>query len=105
MKATTIAKAPPPGVAPTTTVKDAMPAMDNQTGCAVGIVEDGKLVGTLSKDDVLKRVVSAGLDPSTTPVRDVMSTPPVTAGVDIETDEALKLMFANKTCYLPLVDG
>ena len=104
MKATTIATTPPPAVPPTMSVKDAMPQMENQTGCAVGIVADGKLVGLLSKNDVLQRIVAAGLDPSTTTVGEVMSPPPVTASADIDTGEALRVMFEHKTCCLPLLN-
>jgi CBS-domain-containing membrane protein len=104
MKAKIIANSPPPVIPPSTTVKDAMPQMGNQTGCALGIVEDGKLVGTLSKNNVLQRIVAAGLDPASTTVAEVMTTPAFTGPVDIQTKDALKLMFDHKSCYLPLVD-
>ena len=104
MKATTIAKTPPPGVTTETLVKDAIELMHNETGCAVGVIEGDKLVGTLTKNDVLKRVVADGRDPATTKVSEVMSPSPLTAGPDINTEDALKLMFEKKRCFLPIVE-
>jgi CBS domain-containing protein len=86
-------------------IKDAIPRMTNDSGCSVGVVENGRLVGTLSKDDIVQRVVGAGLDPKTTPVRDAMTSPPLTVGTDTEMEEALRLMTSRRQCFLPVVDA
>jgi CBS domain-containing protein len=67
-------------------------------------MDGGRLVGTLSKDDVIKRVIAEGLNPDTTKASEVMTSPAETVTVDMEADDALKLMFARRRCYYPVVD-
>ncbi len=79
--------------------------MGSAQGCAVAVVDGDRLVGTLSKDEVVKRVLAEGLDPVTARVGDVMTSPAETIPADTETGEALKLMFTNRRCYYPVVDA
>ncbi len=104
MKVIKIAQVPPPAVQTTATVKEAIPAMDSQHGCGIAVLDGTRLVGTLSRDDVLQRVVGQGMNPESTRVREVMNAAPDTVRADTETDEALKLMFARRKCYLGIVD-
>ncbi len=104
MKVIKIAQVPPPAVSVTATVKEAVPIMGNENGCALAVMDGERLAGTLSKDDVLKRVVAAGLNPETTRVGEVMNTRFETITADTGTDEALKLMFTRRRCYFPVVD-
>ena len=103
MKAISVARVPP-AVRPTTLVTEASPKLDIDSGCAVAIVDEGRLIGPLSKADVIRRVVEAGLDPAATTVGEIMTTPPVTVTADAETEDALKLMRASRQCFLPVVD-
>jgi CBS domain-containing protein len=105
MKVIKIAQVPAPTILATATVKEAVAALGRDRGCAVAVLDGGRLVGTLSKDDVLSNVVAAGLNPETTTVGQIMMSPPQTTTLDTGTDEALKLMFANRKCYLPIVDS
>ena len=104
MKVIRIAQVPPPTVQVNASVKEAIPAMDSQHGCAVAVLDGNRLAGTLSRDDVMQRVVGAGLNPETTKVSQIMSVPAETVTTETETAEALKVMFARKTCYLGIVD-
>ena len=104
MKVIKIAQVPPPTIPMQATVKQAIPMMGSEQGCALAVVDGERLVGTLSKDEVLTRVVAAGLDPAVTKVGDVMTAPAETIAVDTETGEALKLMFIRRRCYFPVVD-
>jgi len=105
MKAIKIAQVPAPSVPIGANVKQALPIMGNDEGCGIAVIDGDRLVGTISKEDVMLRVVAAGLDPARTPVRDVMTSPPKkTIGPDMDADEALRLMFSEKQCYLPIVD-
>ncbi|MHC4845771.1 MAG: CBS domain-containing protein [Planctomycetota bacterium] len=103
MKAIKVARVPAPTVPAETMIKAAIPNMKIDSGCSLGVVEEGRLVGTLSKDDILHRVVGGGLDPATTPVREVMTQPPLAVDVNTEMEEALKLMTANRQCFLPVI--
>ena len=106
MKAIRVAQSPPPTIAADTLVKDAVARLETRCGCALAVVEGLKLVGTLSKDDVMTRVVAAGKDPATTTVREIMNTEPLTGTAETDTDQALKMMFEKNQCYLPIVtDG
>ncbi|MBZ5498080.1 MAG: CBS domain-containing protein [Acidobacteriia bacterium] len=99
-----IAQVPPPAVSMTATVKEAVPIMGSEQGCALAVMDGDRLAGTLSKDDLIKRVVAEGLDPDTTKVGEVMRSPAETISVDMEAAEALKLMFSHRRCFYPVVD-
>lgn len=104
MKVMKIAQVPPPTVQINATIKEAIPAMGSRHGCAVAVMEGNRLAGTLSRDDVMLRVIGAGLNPETTSVAQVMNAPAETVTTDTETDAALKLMFERRKCYLGIVD-
>jgi CBS domain-containing protein len=105
MKAIKLAQVPAPSVQISDTVKHALPVMGNDAGCGIAVMDGNQLVGTISKEDVMVRVVAAGLDPGATIVKDVMTSPPAkTITPDIDADEALRLMFSHRQCYLPIVD-
>jgi CBS domain-containing protein len=104
MKVIRIAQVPPPTVQIDATIKEAIPAMGSQHGCAVAVLDGNRLAGTLSRDDVMMRVIGSGLNPETTKVRQVMNVPAETVTTETETDQALKLMFERKKCYLGIVD-
>jgi len=104
MKAIKIAQIPPPAVQVTATIREVIPIMGSDQGCGVAVMDGDRLAGTLSKDDVLKRVIGEGMDPATTRVGDVMTTPAASVTTDTETGEALKMMFDRGCCYLPVVD-
>ncbi len=104
MKVMKIAQAPPPAVQLGATVKEAIPAMISQHGCAVAVLDGNRLAGTLSRDDVMQRLLGKGLNAETTTVAEIMNVPAETVSTETETDEALKLMFERKKCYLGIVD-
>src|SRR5690348_547016 len=56
-----------------TSVFDTARAMSERQIGAVPIVDGDRLVGIFTERDLMARVVAAGLEPKTTPVRDVMS--------------------------------
>jgi predicted transcriptional regulator len=104
MKVIKIAQVPPPVVQTTATIREAIPAMDSQHGCGIAVLEGTRLAGTLSRDEVMQRVIGAGLNPETTRVGEVMNAAPDVVSADTETDAALKLMFSRRKCYLGIVD-
>jgi predicted transcriptional regulator len=104
MKVIKIAQIPPPVVPITATIKQAIPIMGSEQGCALAVMDGDRLAGTLSKEEVMKRVLAEGLNPDTTKVSEVMRSPAETISVDTEAAEALKMMFSNGRCYYPVVD-
>lgn len=105
MKAIKIAQVPPPTLPITATIRQAVAALGSERGCAVAVMDGNQLAGTLSKDDVLFRVIGGGLDPEKTTVGEIMTSPVRSATVDTKADEALKQMVASRQCYLPVVDS
>jgi CBS domain-containing protein len=104
MKVIKIAQAPPPVVPITATIRQAVPIMGSEQGCALAVMDGDRLAGTLSKEEVMKRVIAGGLNPDTTKVGEIMQSPAETISVDTEAGEALRLMFAHGRCYYPVVD-
>ncbi len=104
MKVIKIAQIPPPVVPITATVRQAIPIMGSEQGCALAVMDGDRLAGTLSKEEVMKRVLAEGLNPDTTKVSEIMRSPAETISVDTEAGEALKMMFSNGRCYYPVVD-
>lgn len=104
MKVLKIAQMPPPTVQVSSTIKEAIPSMGSQHGCGVAVLDGEKLVGCLSRDDVMLRVIGAGLDVEKTKVGEVMM-PAATVPADTEAQDALKTMYASGKCYLGVVDG
>jgi CBS domain-containing protein len=104
MKVIKIAQVPPPAVPITATVKQAIPIMAREQGCALAVMDGDRLAGTISKDDLIRRVIGEGLNPETATVGEVMTSPAETITVETEADEALKLMFTRHRCYYPVVD-
>ncbi len=104
MKVIKIAQIPPPVVPVTATIRQAIPIMGSEQGCALAVMDGDRLAGTLSKEEVMKRVLEEGLNPDTTKVSEVMRSPAETVSVDTDAGEALRMMFSNGRCYYPVVD-
>ncbi len=69
------------------------------------IVDDRKVpVGIVTDRDLTIRVLAAGLDADTTPVRDVMSPSPITIREDEPIEFAVKKMRQGSFRRLPVVD-
>ncbi|MCA1834678.1 MAG: CBS domain-containing protein [Actinomycetota bacterium] len=76
---------------------------EQQTGSL--LVMDGKsLIGIITERDILK-VVARGLDPNTTPIKEVMTTDVVTIEPDTRLKEAAKLMASKWIRHLPVCEG
>ena len=74
------------------TVTEASKMMVTSNRGSVVVTRGGETAGFLTERDVMKRVVAKSLDPSSTKVKDVMSTSPVTIEKDRPLREAIELM-------------
>ena len=72
-------------------------------GSAV-VMEGSWLVGIFTERDVL-RAAASGADPTSSPVSEWMTRDPVTAGPDVDADEAAEIMMGQGFRHLPVVDG
>ena len=92
-------------LAPQATVRDAAQRMARHNVRSALVMEDGKLRGIFTGTDLIGRVVAEGLDPDTTPLRQVMTADPQTISADENAIEALRRMQVGHFRHLPVVKG
>lgn len=88
------------------TVDAAVAEMNHQRVGSV-LVRDmsDTVVGIFTERDVLVRVVSAGVDPKTTPVRNVMTSGFKSVTADTTVEDAMQLITDARVRHLPVFDG
>jgi CBS domain-containing protein len=86
------------------TVIEAARAMRDEDVGIVPIVEDGKLIGTVTDRDIAIRVVAEGKSPDSTTVGEIASRELVTIDPQQDLDEALRLMARHQVRRLPVVE-
>jgi CBS domain-containing protein len=89
---------------PSTTVRQAAELMAQGQVGAVVVVEDGHLIGIFSERDAVFRVVARGLEPTTTPLAEVMTPAPVTIEPDRSFGHAMAMMQEHHCRHLPVVE-
>lgn len=72
---------------------------------AVVVVEDDHLVGIFSERDAVFRVVARGLEPTTTPLAQVMTPAPVTIEPERSFGHAMAVMHQHRCRHLPVVEN
>jgi len=90
---------------PTTTVQTAAELMARRHVGAVVVVEDDHLLGIFSERDAVFRVVARGLEPTRTPLADVMTPAPVTIEPDRSFGHAMAVMHEHGFRHLPVVEN
>jgi len=90
-------------VAPDATVAEAISNMRQAGSGCVLIVEDGELTGIFNERHVLTRVLRPGLDPSATPVSEVMSSKPLRLSAEDPPAYAVHCMVSHGFRHLPVV--
>jgi CBS domain-containing protein/uncharacterized protein (DUF2267 family) len=86
-------------------VLEAARAIENNNIGAVVVQDQGAVVGIVTDRDLAVRVVGRGLDPKTTPLADVMTTPVVTLSPKDSQSDAIRLMQERNVRRIPLVEG
>jgi CBS domain-containing protein len=90
-------------VDPQTTIMDAVRRMNERRIGSVLVMDGNRLAGIFTERDVLTRVVPQGLDPSRTPVGEVMTRQPVTIPPTTTIDEAMMVVTDTRRRHLPVV--
>jgi len=80
----------------TAKVVEAAKLMAEKRISGVVVTENGKPVGIVTERDIVSRVVAKNLDPSKTPVKNVMSSPLITVDINTNLIEAVDLMNRKK---------
>ena len=93
----------PSSIEATQTVADAARLMRDEDVGMTPVLEEGRLVGTVTDRDIAIRVVAEGRDPQATSVREIASTGLVTLDPEQDLDEAIRLMSEHQVRRLPVV--
>jgi len=96
---------PPVCVSPSTSVRDAVTAMnDSRTGCVL-VTDADRLVGVFTERDVLTKIVGKKIDIDATQVAAVMTPDPECLTLDDGISYALNMMSVGGFRHIPLVDN
>jgi CBS domain-containing protein len=91
-------------VGPDATVLSAALLMnEHRVGCLL-VRDGGELRGIFTERDILRRVVAERRDPSTTPVRDVMTADVMCCRLHTDMAEARVVMMERRIRHLPVLD-
>lgn len=92
-------------IASDASVLDAIHVMALHHIGALMVVDRGQLVGVVSERDYARKVVLQGRSSTTTAVRDIMSSPVVTASPEDTVEDAMRMMTARRIRHLPVMRG
>ncbi len=87
------------------TVRDAAVLMTAQNIGALVVVDGRRIEGIVTERDLMRKVISAGLDPDTTLVGEVMTANPDTVMAESLSGEALDMMVEKGYRHLPIVNA
>jgi CBS domain-containing protein/uncharacterized protein (DUF2267 family) len=90
---------------PSTSVLEAARAIENNNIGAIVVQDKGRVVGLVTDRDLAIRVLGRGLDPTTTTLAEVMTTPVAVLTPSDSREEALRLMRDRNIRRIPLVEG
>ena len=89
----------------TTTVTAAARLMSERHIGAVPVLDGDRVVGIFSERDALTRVIGGGLDPATTSISQVMSSPLIVADIGDTYEACLNRMTDEHVRHLIVLDG
>lgn len=92
-------------LSPDDTALQAARTMTDHNISAVIVTSKGKLAGIITERDLTQRIISRGLDPQKTPIRDFMTTGIVSVSPNDTALVALEIMNKNGYRHLPVLDG
>ena len=92
-------------VEPSVSVREVLNELKARQSGSVSVCQDGKLVGMFTERDVLNRVVAKQLDPATTKVQDVMTSPVITCNEDCDVNVCAADMSSKKIRHLPVISS
>jgi CBS domain-containing protein len=92
-------------VYPFHSVREAAAIMvEKNVGSVVVLDTDGRLLGIVTRTDILKHVVAKGLNPDKVKVEDIMTRNPIYTLADTPLEEAARMMGSKGIGHLPVLD-
>ncbi|MCC6354000.1 MAG: CBS domain-containing protein [Verrucomicrobiae bacterium] len=92
-------------VPPDMSVLDAIREMSDHNVGALPVLEGGRLIGMISERDYTRKVILRGKASRNTPVREIMSSPPITVTPAHTVEQCMRVMTESRTRHLPILDG
>lgn len=93
-------------MSPLESVKKAATVMvQNNIGSIVVVDSNERLLGIVTKTDIVRHVVASGLDPEKTKIGDIMTSNPYYIFSDDPLEKAAEMMAANNIGHLPVLDS
>ena len=92
-------------VTPDTTVYDATVLMAEKSVGALLVISEGSLLGIVSEVDYGRRVILQGRSSKKTPVKDIMTSNPVTVAPEDTVDDCMRIMTHHHIRHLPVFEG
>jgi len=92
-------------VTPETSAYDALELLADKDIGAVIVMDGLKLKGIFSERDYARKVILMGKSSRTTTVGDLMTSPAITVGPELNLYECMVLMNGNRVRHLPVVEG
>jgi CBS domain-containing protein/uncharacterized protein (DUF2267 family) len=86
-------------------VLEAARAMEHNNIGAVFVQDGGRIVGIVTDRDLAVRALGRALDPSSTPISDIMTPSPVALDPKASHADAIRLMQDRNVRRIPLLDG
>ena len=71
---------------------------------AVLVVDEGRLVGVITRKTLVREIVAKGRDPRTTPVREIAEPPLFTLDASMDLDEAFRALETEDFERVPVVE-
>lgn len=96
---------PPLAMGADTTVLQACRSLKEKNVGAVAVIsDDNRPVGIFTERDAVHKVVAGGLDPASTPLSAVMTSPCLAIAHDRSPDDALSVMINKSVHHLAVID-
>jgi len=89
---------------PDASVFDAIEMMAARGVGALLVLEHSRIVGIISERDYARKVILRGRASKSTPVRDIMSSPVITAPSQLTVEEGMAVMTERRIRHLPIID-
>jgi len=97
--------AEPPQLDGSATAQEAGEALARPEVRALFVCEAGRLIGIVTRKTLVREVVAAGLDPRSTPVRDIAEVPENTIDSEVPLDEGFRFLEEHDLDRVAVVDG
>lgn len=92
-------------ISPEATIKDAAQIMQRHNVGSIPVVDTNGLVGIVTDRDIVVRNIASGQDPSSTPVRNVMTSQVTTVTPDDDVNKITQMMSTRQIRRIPVIEN